>query len=381
MQSNQAFATNYSIMKTVRFLLPLLFLLTIGLSLRAQDVTILYERVDGLVTDQIRVYMTNNTGAPIDLGAVNISVAYNTANVTYDNISFSLFEDTWGTGSNIDVEGSNTAFLIPAKNYGGNSYDTRVWYLASKTAGTPAITLAASGAPMLHVMTVDFTVINPGSSRYMETNGEFFGNRLDDVGGTLVPFLTQDLSTPFPVEWLSFEAEQVGTEKVGLVWVTATEQNNAFFGIERSIDGMSFEQIGTVEGMGNSNDPRTYDYLDRNAAADRLYYRLRQVDIDGVFTYSEVREVRLDQTFGLQISLYPNPASETLFLQSTEEVSGSFEIKMLDATGRLIQQVRTETFGQQDLAFPVSQLANGVYSLEVRNLETFEVKSKMFVKK
>ncbi|MEM7659476.1 MAG: T9SS type A sorting domain-containing protein [Bacteroidota bacterium] len=367
-------------MKTMRFLLPLLLLLPA--SLWAQDVTVFYEKVSGVGgTEQVKLYLQNNRATDIELGAVNLSVTYQTPSLAFSSVSFSLMENEWGAGGHISIVGANSVQL--PKTYFGVEYQQRVLYGASRpSAGLSGIELAA-GAPRVHALTVDFTVTTSGSPNYSENDDfstGFFGNGLDDVNAVEVSFNTQDLAT-LPVEWLSFEAEQVGTQTVGLEWVTAVEENNAYFGIERSIDGMTFEQIGEVQGAGNTNDPRRYDYLDNDVSVDRLFYRLRQVDLNGSFSYSETRQVVMDQTFGFEFTLYPNPASENLFLTPSDNVSGMFEIKMLDATGRVIQRLRQESITQQGVSFSLGGLADGVYSIEVLNLETYESKTKLFVKK
>ncbi len=117
-----------------------------------------------------------------------------------------------------------------------------------------------------------------------------------------------------PVELLSFDASVEGST-VQVSWTTATEENNNYFTIERSIDGINYESIGTVVGGGNSNQVLEYSLTDRNPLPGTLYYRLKQTDFDGTTeTFSPV----VVQFAGLSnaLRLYPNPSDgEIVYMQ------------------------------------------------------------------
>ncbi|MEM6803435.1 MAG: malectin domain-containing carbohydrate-binding protein, partial [Bacteroidota bacterium] len=114
----------------------------------------------------------------------------------------------------------------------------------------------------------------------------------------------------FPVEWLSFDvSEYQGNAK--LEWVTATELNNEYFDIQRSTDGSAFETIGRVEGVGNSSDATTYSFVDNNILAlnvSTFVYQLKQVDTDGVYSFSPRVELSIDVPF----MGYPVPFGDEL---------------------------------------------------------------------
>jgi hypothetical protein len=93
--------------------------------------------------------------------------------------------------------------------------------------------------------------------------------------------------TPLPVELISFQGRTIGEENL-LTWSTATEHNNDHFDVERSADGAEFEWIGTMDGAGNSQQVINYELNDRQPLRGYNYYRLKQVDIDGTATYSNV---------------------------------------------------------------------------------------------
>jgi hypothetical protein len=99
--------------------------------------------------------------------------------------------------------------------------------------------------------------------------------------------------TPLPISLLDFNAYPV-LEQVEIVWTTATEINNDYFTIERSKDGISFEELMKVQGAGNSNQILNYKELDSNPFEGTSFYRLKQTDFDGIYTYSDIRVVNFN---------------------------------------------------------------------------------------
>ncbi|WP_400191446.1 T9SS type A sorting domain-containing protein [Hymenobacter sp. B81] len=164
---------------------------------------------------------------------------------------------------------------------------------------------------------------------------------------------------PLPVKLTAFEAAAEGRRAVRLTWATAQEENSAFFEVERSLDGHSFERVGRRTAAGHSNSPRRYSLLDEDlpASAAVLHYRLRQVDHDGTFSYSPVRSVLLTAPAGL--ALFPNPATGRTTL--TGALPGS-PVQVFDALGRPVLTTTTDSTGAAALALP-AHLAPGVYVL------------------
>lgn len=134
---------------------------------------------------------------------------------------------------------------------------------------------------------------------------------------------------PLPIELLSFEAQEVNWGQVQLTWSTATETNNDFFTVERSQDLQVWERIGEVAGAGNSNTGLNYSLSDPAPAGGLNYYRLKQTDFNGDFSYSEV--VAAEVEIPAQPILYPNPAKEAIFIKGTFPQNTTLEI--LDFSG------------------------------------------------
>jgi hypothetical protein len=166
------------------------------------------------------------------------------------------------------------------------------------------------------------------------------------------------------VTLVDFTAQAEGPAAVRLRWATATESNNAGFTVERSLDGYSFVAIGTVLGTGNSSTPLVYALLDAKLPIHQgtLYYRLRQVDLDGTFTYSPVRAVAVGNRTTL--ALFPNPTHGGPAML-TGAVPGTV-VQVFDALGRIVTQATAEADGTAHLALPTG-LATGVYAVRGGN--------------
>lgn len=152
----------------------------------------------------------------------------------------------------------------------------------------------------------NWTIVANGSSvagdQITFANYTFTGNTEDGFYtiGTL------DFNSTLPIELVNFDAYLEG-DKVNLEWQTASELNNDYFVIERSNDGVRFEDIRIVDGAGNSNQLIQYFENDYSPFSGTSYYRLRQVDFDGSTTYSETKIVKTFATLVSELGLYPNP--------------------------------------------------------------------------
>ena len=158
------------------------------------------------------------------------------------------------------------------------------------------------------------------------------------------------LSNPLPVELISFTG-QVLNDHVKLNWVTASELNNDFFTLQRSIDGAEFESIAEIDGAGTIQTATEYEYLDINPLPNLSYYRLRQTDFDKKFTYSKV--IAVNVSLGGELSMHPNPVSYGTPL--TLNRKGDYII--LNNLG--VTVLKVEGVNQID----ISLLAPGVYTL------------------
>ena len=164
---------------------------------------------------------------------------------------------------------------------------------------------------------------------------------------------------PLPVELVAFTARAQG-DVVALSWRTASEKNSRVFEVERSLDGRAFGRIGTVAAAGSSSAPRSYELLDAMLPAGTalLYYRLKQLDLDGTFSYSPVRAVLLTAKPEAGLALFPNPAHGGAAML-TGALPGTL-VTVYDALGRPVTAATANAAGTAALVLPTG-LPVGVY--------------------
>jgi hypothetical protein len=184
-----------------------------------------------------------------------------------------------------------------------------------------------------------------------------------DVNGGVttqsVPLVIGD--SPLPVTLTAFEAKAVGLNGQ-LTWATAQERDNSGFQIERSFDGTVFTPLIFVDGAGTSTRPLAYSYVDAGVGHRHslVYYRLQQHDLGGRISYSPVRTVAFgQQSLAPRVTLYPNPAAEQTTLDLTALPAGTYQVAVVDMSGRLVQ---TRTLaGKQTHVLTVDSLSTGAY--------------------
>ncbi|MEO5569323.1 MAG: T9SS type A sorting domain-containing protein [Bacteroidia bacterium] len=219
---------------------------------------------------------------------------------------------------------------------------------------------------------ISLPVNSSSTNVYFNTSGDFY------LPGALV--FTVDINPVLlPVELLSFDAKRKGAG-VTLDWATASESNNDYFEIERSPDGARWTTAGRIAGQGNSNSYQFYEWTDEtaeafiykeNPAAPTLYYRLKQVDFNGMVIYSEPRSVRFESEThtAFNFSIYPNPAKNTAKINFTNANDSAVELKITDVTGKLVYstQVLPDNFN----GLYLDNFKRGTYFIEAKTEDTY----------
>jgi len=176
-----------------------------------------------------------------------------------------------------------------------------------------------------------------------------------------------------PVSWLSFEAGAVPAG-VQLTWSTAAETDNAGFTVERSTDGRNFLPVGWVAGQTESSTPMHYDFLDTDLPAGntQLYYRLRQEDHGGTFSYSAIRSVTWQATASWKI--FPNPVHDQLTLAYSGQQELEANIILLNLHGQVVLPPLSTALSNGTVTLSVSQLPAGVYLLQISSADFLETR-------
>lgn len=184
--------------------------------------------------------------------------------------------------------------------------------------------------------------------------------------------------SPLPVTLLSFSAA-LQSKSVELNWETATEVNSNYFDVERSTDAVRFESIARINAAGNSSLKRSYTLEDAHALqtnADILYYRLKMVDKDGVYKYSRIADVHLNDV-SVDVKLSPNPTRDILTITLNNAGSSKLTLRITDMSGKPVYQANLAGAGNIQ-KINVNGFASGIYYLQV--IGNGQIKTFRFVK-
>jgi len=180
------------------------------------------------------------------------------------------------------------------------------------------------------------------------------------------------------IELLEFDGE-VKDDGNFLFWSTASERDNDYFTLMRSIDGENFEPINTQQGAGTSNIVNHYDFLDANAPNGFSYYRLDQTDFDGTTSRSNIVVLWRGEVNNSTMNIVPVPATNFINVSYVTESNTQVEIQIFDAIGRLVKTEKIEVIeGINQQQINISTYSAGVYFLTIQNGE--ETITEKFVK-
>ena len=203
-----------------------------------------------------------------------------------------------------------------------------------------------------------------GASSLEYCAGESARNSLIDIYGWTI---TGDspICSPLPVEWISFDASLLENGEVKLDWQTASEINNSGYEIHKSNDSENWEMIGFVEAKAMTHENSAYEFMDRTPFLGVNYYRLKQIDFDGVFQFSSIVSVTSTEA-EIQVELYPNPSPREMNISIHNPSRESMRIVLSDALGRKIWKSEIiEKNASWKKIFQLEQ--SGLYFISVRS--------------
>jgi hypothetical protein len=183
------------------------------------------------------------------------------------------------------------------------------------------------------------------------------------IGGVCTVYDTVNviICSILPVEMLSFTGENNGNVNE-LFWSTASELNNNYFTLERSMDGIYFMEIGTVNGAGNSTVINKYQFTDTHPSKGINYYRLKQTDFNGEFTYSEI--IPIEMRGYNELSIHPNPSSNIITVSYFNNSLLNSDVTIYDVQGKIVldNSIKLDIVNHEvDISF----LNNGLYFIRV----------------
>ncbi len=295
----------------------------------------------------------NTLGAPADGDSViTIGAVSSSGTVTY----FSSVGPTVDGRIKPDLMAMGSNDYIATTSGNGYSYGSGTSYSCPLVAGVCALLLQKN--PLLTPMEV-LDILRSTASRSSNPDNRY--------GWGIINALSAINAIVVPVELTSFKADYVNG-KVELQWITASETNNYGFEIERKEITGNYQTIGFVSGSGSSTNRITYNYTDNNLNAAVYIYRLKQIDLDGSYVYSNEVEVFITSLNEYKLfQNYPNPFNPVTTLQFIIPEEGNVKITLYDMLGNEVKTLLNENVisGSYNLSVDGSDLSSGTYFVKM----------------
>lgn len=264
-----------------------------------------------------------------------------------------------GTQSNQDGLGSKIKITTP---------DGGVQYYETKSGSN----LGGGDTPYAHFGLGNNNTITELEIKWLSGEIQVFNN----ISVNQLLNVTEPNNNPLPVELINFTAQQKN-KSVQLNWSTASEINNKHFILERSNDGHRFSFLGKINGGGTTAEISHYEFVDTHPLQGRNYYRLKQVDTNDKFHYSQVEQVLFlgNET---TLNIFPNPSNTGLLNLNFYNQQVGTQIEIRDMLGRLIYQNKIENIGQQLLEINTDNWTNGIFMVSVFN-SNLDINAKVMI--
>lgn len=291
--------------------------------------------------------------------------------IKWDGTSWSVVGDNSNIGTLSDIEFYGTDIYVAAAYWNGTSNE----YKVTKWNGSSWAACGGNANSNINAIKV--------SSTY---GAMFVGGNFSTVnGGTSASAAARfvDSSNPLPVELISFAAN-VNCSTVMLNWQTATEVNNYGFNVERRAKNEEWQKISFIQGHGNSNTPKSYSFTDNLAHnLDHLQYRLKQIDFDGKFEYSDIVEVNFPSPNKYELAQnFPNPFNPTTVIEFAIPKSGRYTLSIFNVLGELVEVISEKEYkaGYYKETFNAKELSSGIYFYRLKGDQTNLVRKMMLLR-
>ncbi len=316
----------------------------------------------------VTVLLNNEGGSAENIAGYTIRFYYDDAKTTYttnsedfdptvNNLGWSSYQKTVTMGSGTEITGYDSFVEMQV-------FDDR-----NGAPGTNVI-----GGTQHDIIAFHFDHILPVNDPYgylaQSSEGLSAMKYLDKQANSydIVRTGTCTAAQPLPVELITFRANNDEMHAY-LEWKTASEKNSSHFDVEYSPDGNSWQKAGEVKAAGNSLEELNYTFQHLEAyrlsgSDGNMYYRLKMVDIDGKYEYSEVRQVVFSEQ-APSVEVFPNPVADLLNIQTNGLDKNGYEIKIWDTIGRTVIYRQVGAPESASTKLDISHLAQGAYLIQV----------------
>ncbi len=308
----------------------------------------------------------NRYGTPPAMDGVNIF----SAGVNSGVITCELRQDVDVSGYAAAIDAGSASFIFTgymAGNLDGDLQDIVIEYRdASNTTVLAMDDTGFQNEPFAFVAVGPLTRMAPAGTRFIrirlrgQNNSGSMDAYFDDLSLTT--------TAPLPVTMLDFFATEKNDHTILLQWQTAEEENSSYFEIQRSASGNDYSAIGTVAAAGNSTLVKNYSFTDPSPFAGNDYYRLKIVDLDGKYTYSNIVAVVATVNENVLLIL-GNPFTNEVKIKISEPAQDKITLTLIDISGRVYQRqsYNAQTGGDFLDLYPTGNIPAGLYLLNINS--------------
>jgi hypothetical protein len=234
-------------------------------------------------------------------------------------------------------------FVTPQNNNASGNYEITLYYTHAEKLGYEAATGKAWASVKMiktEIPIPSFSPASPQTEKVKLSTALVHGSFGEDHTVTTAfntgfsGFSIGSVDAALPVSWLDFAA-LYADGNVKLNWSTTAELNNSYFEVEMSTDAVRFTPVGKLASKGNSNIPVSYDFLHAQPGAGKLYYRIKQVDVDGKSSYSKIIQINIKGSGSAAPTLYPVPAANNVTIHFGTPAPNAF-IEILSSDMKLV---------------------------------------------
>ncbi|GEM_PF-5257856 len=309
----------------------------------------------------VNCIFAENTAPSINLKNIAIKLASPQSDKPGSYTKNTLFLD--GTGFTTDTDASvktpdNSSFTLANIFKSTNPLSSHFLRLDYTNSLNPAINTGLNS--ITRILPASTNLVFTVDSLDLANQSRILSTTIDMGAYEAHPLATEVL----PVELLSVDIQKTKQNAALLTWKVASETSNNRFIIERSLDGISYSEIGIKLSNGDTNAITNYNFTDNNPLNGISYYRLSQIDTDGTTKVLAVKSFNYS-TLSNEISIYPVPAKEYLNIRLANKNNEKIVVNLLTITGK---KVLTQTFGnEQDAQINLSNVTNGNYIIMINN--------------
>ena len=280
-------------------------------------------------------------------------------------------------GDTITIPSGITIIISSNLNFPANTMRIIVYGTLKFSGGGAKLDLSSLSSIVVEAGGLLTSTGSPSQTINIGSQVVFNGTDLPIVGPQMANNTTGNGFVPFvtlPVKFLSFTLSY--SSSIALVqWSTAQEVNALRYDVERSVDGINWITAGTVTASGNSTTTRNYNYSDHYTISKKVYYRIKEVDLSGQYSYTSIKELQNETNGNYDVKIY-SPAQSVAVIEFPSQINDQVSIRIISFSGQIISEQKvSRPMGQ----YMINLSKTGPYIIQVSNQSNLNITKKLML--